>query len=425
MIPSHVVSRLVAAATNGVSLPGRARRARRGNERGAVLVHVSVAMLGLLAFSALSIDLGTLWIARGQAQNAADAAALAGGVALAYVNPTDTDAARAAAQAILQEHQIWGQPIATPSIQMETGTCPAGAPSVPGECLRVALQRGVSSGTPLPVFFSRLLGVNAAEVAASASAKVLLGNATQCPRPLALVDRWNDLQDLTTPRDSVWREDDVYDKYDATGRLLPGVVDDYTPPSASAPGTGLTIDLAGRQIVRTIYHPHVSTGPFRADSMFALDLPRPGGDPQDSIRYEANLGSCSGLPMSVGDTATTFFPHRDFYTRRPLYALIDADPGATWDAGRGGIVNSAFNVSPRLITIAIVDPDAFARQPLTSGSFSVVVRNLVGFFVQETRDTGDSVEVTGVIVPTAGRFHTSAPAISEHASFLRTVALVR
>src|SRR3712207_6859544 len=44
----------------------RSRRRPGGGERGAVLVHVAVAMTGLLAFSALSIDLGTMWVARAQ-----------------------------------------------------------------------------------------------------------------------------------------------------------------------------------------------------------------------------------------------------------------------------------------------------------------------------------------------------------------------
>ena len=54
------------------------RRTLAGGERGAVLVHVAVAMLALIAFSALAIDYGALLVSRSQAQNAADAAALAG-----------------------------------------------------------------------------------------------------------------------------------------------------------------------------------------------------------------------------------------------------------------------------------------------------------------------------------------------------------
>ena len=60
-----------------------------------MLVHVAVAMIGLLAFSALSIDYGVMWTARRQAQNAADAAALAGAISLAFDNPDGLRRARA------------------------------------------------------------------------------------------------------------------------------------------------------------------------------------------------------------------------------------------------------------------------------------------------------------------------------------------
>ena len=88
MLPSLVVTaarRLRSADPGRAGRGVRAGRARRPGERGAVLVHAAVAMTGLLAFSALTIDLGTVWVARGQAQNAVDAAALAGGISFAYV----------------------------------------------------------------------------------------------------------------------------------------------------------------------------------------------------------------------------------------------------------------------------------------------------------------------------------------------------
>ena len=112
MIPSRVASRTV---TNRHARREPARAAggcdgRRG-DRGAVLVHAAVAMMGLLAFSALSIDLGTLWVARGQAQNAVDAAALAGGVSLAG-QPRGPVPARRLREAIALEHAIWGEPVA-------------------------------------------------------------------------------------------------------------------------------------------------------------------------------------------------------------------------------------------------------------------------------------------------------------------------
>ena len=394
-----------------------------------MLVHVAVAMLGLLAFSALTIDLGSLWVARAQAQNAADAGALAGGVALAYVNPSDTEAARAAAAAIVQQHQVWGEAVGPASLETNAGTCPAGAPSIPGTCLQVRVSRGTVSGTPLPVFFSRLFGVNAADVAASASAKVMVGNAAPCVRPIALVDRWNDRYDRVAPG-SGWTEADLYEGYDASGNpnLPPGTGDAYDPPQASGPGTGITVaDMAGVEIVRTIFDPHWPQ-PIAGGSMLALDLPRPGSEgAPETFRYEDNIASCSGVPLGLGESATAFYPHRNFYTIRPIEQLIDSDRNAIWDPTRRAVMNSAFSVSPRIIILPVIDPDAFSRQVRTGTAVvEARVRNLVGFFVQGVSESAaGEVQLRGVLVPTAGRFDAAAPQISEEAAFLRTVALVR
>jgi len=67
--------------------------ARVADERGAILIQVTVAIVGLLAFSALVTDYGVLWAARRQAQTAADAAALAGAISLLH-NPGDYALAR-------------------------------------------------------------------------------------------------------------------------------------------------------------------------------------------------------------------------------------------------------------------------------------------------------------------------------------------
>ena len=146
-----------------------------------MLVHAAVAMMGLLAFSALTIDLGTLWVARGQAQNAVDAAALAGIVSLA-ANPDDRSAAEAAARVVAEQHTIWGETVA-PGTLTFGDTCPPGAPATTGECINVAVERGNGIGSPLPVFFARMFGVAPTRLRASASAKVMTGNSSSCVRP--------------------------------------------------------------------------------------------------------------------------------------------------------------------------------------------------------------------------------------------------
>ena len=66
--------------------------------RGAIMIHVAFALLALLAFSAFVVDMGVMWVSRRQAQNAADAGALAGAVALMRDSGTSTQAANSALQ---------------------------------------------------------------------------------------------------------------------------------------------------------------------------------------------------------------------------------------------------------------------------------------------------------------------------------------
>ena len=60
------------------------RRMVGGAERGAVLIHVALAMTALCGFCAMAVDYGVLMAARSQAQAAADAGALAGATTLAF-----------------------------------------------------------------------------------------------------------------------------------------------------------------------------------------------------------------------------------------------------------------------------------------------------------------------------------------------------
>ena len=48
------------------------------HERGVTMLLIAFAMMSLLAMAVLAIDVTTLYVAQGEAQNAADAAALAG-----------------------------------------------------------------------------------------------------------------------------------------------------------------------------------------------------------------------------------------------------------------------------------------------------------------------------------------------------------
>src|SRR3954468_20187233 len=92
---------------------------RAGGAEGAVLVHVAVAIIGLLAFCALVVDYGTMWVSRRQAQNAAEAAALAGAISLAFDSGTDFDRARMMAKKVGESNKVFG---GTLSITQGTGS---------------------------------------------------------------------------------------------------------------------------------------------------------------------------------------------------------------------------------------------------------------------------------------------------------------
>ncbi len=62
----------------------RTRERTLRSEQGAVFVQVGISLFVLMSFNVFVLDYGMMWIGRRQAQNAADAGALAGAVARGY-----------------------------------------------------------------------------------------------------------------------------------------------------------------------------------------------------------------------------------------------------------------------------------------------------------------------------------------------------
>ena len=160
-----------------------------------MLIQVAIALLALLAFSAFVFDYGVMWVSRGQAQTAADAGALAGAISLAF-DSADRLRRRANAKAHRGRaaKPVWGQ---APDVDL-TGTdvtfppCPPGAPGVPDTCVKVDVFSNQARGTRLPMFFGRLVGVDDQGVRATATAQIVTGDMTDCLKPWAVLDRWDE-----------------------------------------------------------------------------------------------------------------------------------------------------------------------------------------------------------------------------------------
>src|SRR5712691_10731117 len=80
---------------NTQRIPQLLRRLR--SEDGVSLIHVGMVLLVLMGFSTFVLDYGVLWLARGQAQNAADAGALAGAIARGFDETANPPSANGAA----------------------------------------------------------------------------------------------------------------------------------------------------------------------------------------------------------------------------------------------------------------------------------------------------------------------------------------
>ena len=75
-------------------------------------------------------------------------------------------------------------------------------------------------------------------------------------------------------------------------------------------------------------------------------------------------------------------------TRQGMQALIDADPGAYWDASAGTVMGSRFGTSPRIALVPFFDPTS----PPTSGKTWVRVVKLAAFFLESV---GPGSQVNG------------------------------
>jgi len=147
------------------------------------MILVVGSLVGLLAVSALAIDVGLVWAARTQLQNASDAAALAGAGNLidpAGPSVTSTEAINASIDVASRNGAISLSSLVLPDSDVELGNWDLENRSFdPGvnlsdpdvvNAVRVATRLDNVANGPVPAFFSRVLGRDGFSVGASAVA---------------------------------------------------------------------------------------------------------------------------------------------------------------------------------------------------------------------------------------------------------------
>jgi len=393
-----------------------------------------MVFIGVTAFV---VDYGVMWVGRGQAQNAADAGALAGAVAMAFdangwTDRTPTGPARASALRMAQIHSIWGQP---PNVDVNTDVFFTGLPAAmcPADangrtpCIRVDVYRNQARGNPLPAIFGLAVGLVNQGVRATATARVAVADASDCLKPWIIPDKWADNHDTTAPIDSAWTAEDSFETGQQQGQTWTpfNPPDVYTPPSSNGPGTGFTVaaDL-GTMVTLKAGGPQTSISP---GVYFPVRIPTYTGGSTGGSDYRANISDCNGVAIPIGTMLESENGNMIGPTAQGVSALIARDPSARWDPVTKSVTNSCAQASPscgtsspRIVAVPIFDTALYEttkRQGLPQ--FRVV--NILGFFLDQMQGN----DVRGYLTEAPGLSTGTVASIDPSASFLTTIQLIR
>jgi len=398
------------------------QRPRGRGERGAILLQVAIGSVVFIAFTMYVVDYGLMWVARRQAQNAADGAALAGAIAMAFDDDdrTDTGPAKSAAYKVAHSHVVIDQdPVVndptnvnlTKDILFYTDD----ATKFPAECadnscIRVDVYRNQERANPLPSMFGNIVGLTNQGVRATATARSKPGNATQCLKPWAVADKWLEGPTLDSDGDGfTWRQSNNYNPADADSYVAPTANNNGGTGFSNKDAYGNPVDW-GYQMTLKLANPGQGNGngTFVMSSGWAMRLDLPNDDNPD---YEKNISGCTSATVGIAEPGfncpTSGSQNNWAYyeqgcipvepgasvgqDRNGIQDLLAEDLGAadywdrTMDNGRGGIVSDQ-STSKRIVPVAVFDTAAY-MQGVANNSYNgsngvVKVVNILGFFIE-------------------------------------------
>lgn len=357
----------------------RSTNSGRLNQRGATLVLMAIAVFMTLGMAALAIDYGMIKSAKAEAQRAMDSAALAGASAFLEPDPTVDKEALAIARAheFAKKHRVRLGPITdaemTPEVEVDLAK----------ETVKASWAR-----PDLKLWFANVFGTNTMGLVARATAQAVDAGVTQCVKPVAIPDIWNNAPNLVDPPgptpagesedkngDHLWNYDDknsngVWD--DGEGepwQFTPGA-DTYDPTTIGygtdyrdALGTGnwaKTQDY-GRQMILQTFSPKDAV----IESMY-----RTWGVNSDNTNVDSLSAGIRGTKCSTAAVGTTYTQANG--AKIPLQLdweyVINQDPGATWNNSTNTVNGSTYgsnwlDESPRVVVVGLYDPSVYALTP--------------------------------------------------------------
>ena len=378
----------------------RLNRVRKfaADESGFSLVFVGLGFMGFLAASMLAIDVGMLMTARNQAQNAADAGALAGATSLAFDSWDDRSATGPAvvhAIAASEANKVIG---VTPSViptDVEFPLAPDGQPSR----VKVTVYRNTARGNAVSTLIAKYFGIATADISATATAEASPANAMTCVKPFTIPDKWLE----KNPTVKVFDPGDTFERWvKQQGNVVlaspadvyePAYVDN-TPPNRNPNYSGYNME-ANRGVKLVL---RAGTGNnIQPSFYFSLSMTDDTGG-QD---YRWNIANCNHSIYHWGDPLVQEPGAMEGPTIQGILELIARDPGAYWDDATKTVKNSSFGdrQSPRVFPIPLFDPDYYNAGKANGRVATLRVANWIGFFVEYV---GTGNEIHGRIIPIGG-----------------------
>jgi putative Flp pilus-assembly TadE/G-like protein len=375
---------------------GGAAGRRLADETGMSMVFVSVGFMAFFAATTLAIDVGLFMTARTQAQNSADAAALAGATAFVYNDFDDRSPGGPAVQSALSAAKINKVVGGDVAIEPADVTFPIGSG---GQYDRVQVWVRKNS---IPTLIGDIFNVGTFDIAATATAEAAPANAMTCVKPFTIPDKWEEHQD---PK---WTIDSTFHRYDKKGAVIPNA-DVYIPPSATHKtwteddaGTYFVLRAGtGNNIFPTMYYSWKMPGDI-------------GGD-----FYRDNIAKCNTTTIGLNKQMVQEPGAMEGPTISGLKDLYAQDPYAYWDRNAKRVVSDK-GQSPRVFPIPLYDPDMYENGKMNGRDATLFSRNWLGFFLEGFNGN----EAYGRIVPITGVIDQSLP-MAPDGVYPRAIRLVK
>lgn len=286
-------------------------RAAIRDQSGAALVLTLVMLTVLMGVAALAVDVGLLYSARGEAQRAADAAALAGASAFTeYDGRTAVDSARARAIRFAVANEILHSPVRAQRVAVDV--------MPESSTVRVTVR-----GARVPLWFARILGQDSAAVSGRAAARAADATTASCVKPFAPADP----APATTGSGSGQHAFQAGESVDLLGGSATG-----GPSEAWDPGDHDSLEPCAMS-----QNYNSNSGPYLANS----------------------ICSCHGATVSTAGQYREIQGKKVGPVRAGTEALLSQDAGAYWDPVRQVVAGSSYKPwkeSPRVVIVPLYDP---------------------------------------------------------------------